>query len=71
MRTPGAVGKENVEKLQRIYDVVKRTPGVTAGYVARQIGLPGSNIYNVLPSLEVIGLYLSEDDRGRLYPVEN
>lgn len=56
------------EKLDKIYEAVKREPGIKAGRIASKLEIPRSSVTRVLPVMEEQGLLLSEDGRGGLWP---
>ncbi len=56
------------EKLERIYDTVEENPGEKPGFIARLLGLNRSEVTRSLPALEDRDLYISEDERGGLWP---
>lgn len=56
------------ERLKQIYTAVQENPGKKPGFLARLLGLNRSEVTRALPALEERGLYLSEDDRGGLWP---
>ncbi|MFQ5434994.1 MAG: hypothetical protein ACE5FD_08975 [Anaerolineae bacterium] len=61
--------KPQTERLQAIYNTIESNPGRRPSFVARILNLPRSAITRALPALENEGLLLSEDDRGRLWPL--
>jgi Mn-dependent DtxR family transcriptional regulator len=63
--------KANDEKLERIYKAVEEHPGVRPGWLARLLGLNRSEVNRALPALEERGFYLTEDEKGRLWPFES
>lgn len=63
--------KTDDEKLNNIYNVVKEHPGKKAGFLARLLGLNRSEVTRSLPALEDKQLYISEDDKGGLWPFRN
>lgn len=58
----------NSDHLERIYHTVETYPGKRPGFLARLLGLPRSMIMRALPAMEEHGYYLSEDERGGLWP---
>lgn len=56
------------ERLEAIYRVVEREPGIKAGKVASKLNIPRSSVTRALPALEEQGWLLSEDGKGRLWP---
>jgi DNA-binding IclR family transcriptional regulator len=47
---------------------IAQQPGITAGELARALGVPTSTVTRRLPSLEEAGILLYEDEHGRLWP---
>ena len=62
--------KTDCKKLESIYNKVREYPGKKAGFIARSLGLHRSEVTRSLPALEKKGLYLSEDDKGGLWPFQ-
>ncbi|GAB4521116.1 MAG: hypothetical protein Fur0018_01280 [Anaerolineales bacterium] len=58
----------NSDKLERIYRTVEDHPGECPGFLARLLGLSRAEVTRALPALEERGYYLSEDERGGLWP---
>ena len=58
----------NHQRAEQIYRKIQEHPGKKAGFVARLLGLNRSEVTRSLPALEEKGLYLSEDDKGGLWP---
>jgi Mn-dependent DtxR family transcriptional regulator len=56
------------KRLEAIWQVVEREPGLKPGQIARKLGIARSAVTRALPALEEAGLLLYEDDRGRLQP---
>jgi len=56
------------EKLKSIYNKVEEHPGEKPGFIARLLGLNRSEVTRALPALEDKGMYVSEDERGGLWP---
>ncbi len=56
------------ERLEAIWRVVEREPGLKPGQVARKLGIARSTVLRALPALEDAGLLLCEDNRGCLRP---
>ena len=46
-------------------------PGLNANQIADRLGISPSTVTRRLPSMNDAGVYLSEDDRGRLYLFDN
>ncbi len=63
--------KPNVDRMQDVYSAVQRYPGEKPGFFARLLGLQRSDVTRILPTLEDRGYYLSEDDRGGLWPFKH
>lgn len=55
-------------KLARLYVFIARNPGLTPGKIARRRETTRSAILSQLVAMESVGLYVSEDDRARLWP---
>jgi Mn-dependent DtxR family transcriptional regulator len=60
--------KPQDERLESIYNKVQENPGERLGFIARLLGLNRSEVTRMLPALEDRGLYVSEDDKGGLWP---
>jgi DNA-binding IclR family transcriptional regulator len=60
--------KVRQEKLEEIWKTLQEKPGQRPAEVARRLGMHRSEVTRSLPSLEEAGLYLAEDDHGRLWP---
>lgn len=60
--------KPPTERLERIYETVEQHPGQRPGYIARLLGLHRSEVTRVLPAMDDHGMYVSEDERGGLWP---
>ncbi len=58
----------NADYLERIYHTVEAYPGKRPGFLARLLGVSRSMITRALPTMEERGYYLSEDERGGLWP---
>jgi len=56
------------ERLESIYNKVEEYPGEKPGFIARLLGLNRSEVTRMLPALEDKGMYVSEDERGGLWP---
>ncbi len=63
--------KTDDKKIKSIYNKVKENPGKKAGFIARLLGLNRSEVTRSLPALEEKGLFLSEDEKGGLWPFGN
>lgn len=60
--------RAEIRRLEAIWDVVKREPGIKPGRIAQRLGIPRSSITRALPALEENGYLISEDQKGRLWP---
>ena len=60
--------RQDPDKLDRIYRSVEEHPGQRAGWIARLLGLSRSEVTRSLPAMDDYGYYLSEDERGGLWP---
>ena len=60
--------KPQDEKLESIYNKVSDHPGGKPGFIARLLGINRSEVTRMLPALEEKGMYISEDERGGLWP---
>lgn len=60
--------RTSVEDLLEIYFFVHRYPGVRRSVIASSLGVSYWKISNRLMAMERVGLLLSEDIKGRLYP---
>ena len=58
----------NHNKAEKIYHTIEQHPGKKPGFLARLLGLNRSDVNRSLPTLEEKGLYLTEDDKGGLWP---
>lgn len=58
----------NLDRAETIYRKIEKHPGKKAGFIARLLGLNRSEVTRSLPALEEKGLYLSEDEKGGLWP---
>ena len=59
--------KHKNKELQNIYKTIDKNPGQRAGFIARILGLPRSQITRSLPTMQESGYLLSEDEKGRLW----
>lgn len=62
--------KKEVEFVE-VQQVIEEHPGISVREVARQLGVAPSTIVRRLPSLEEVGVLLSEDDKGGLWPFDH
>ena len=60
--------KPQDERLESIYNKVQENPGEKSGFIARLLGLNRSDVTRMLPALEDKGMYVSEDEKGGLWP---
>ncbi|MEW6287083.1 MAG: MarR family transcriptional regulator [Chloroflexota bacterium] len=60
--------KPQDERLEKIYHQIAQNPGKKPGFIARLLGLERSEVTRMLPALEDRGLYVSEDEKGGLWP---
>jgi Mn-dependent DtxR family transcriptional regulator len=60
--------KPQNERLEKIYNKVEQYPGEKPGFIAQLLGLNRSEVTRSLPALDDRGLYLSEDEKGGLWP---
>lgn len=58
----------NHNRAENIYRKIEEHPGKKPGFIARLLGLNRNEITRSLPSLEEKGLYLTEDEKGGLWP---
>lgn len=56
------------EEFGHMAAIIAQQPGLTAGELARALGVPTSTVTRRLPSLEEAGILLYEDEAGRLWP---
>jgi len=60
--------KPNQERMEDVYQAVQNYPGERPGFLARLLGLERSEVTRILPGMDEKGYYLSEDERGGLWP---
>ena len=60
--------KPQDERIESIYNKVEENPGEKPGFIARLLGLNRSEVTRMLPALEDKGMYVSEDEKGGLWP---
>lgn len=60
--------KPKKQRMQDIYQAAERYPGRRAGFLAWLLGLNRSEVTRCLPRMDEHGYYLSEDERGGLWP---
>lgn len=56
------------ERIEAIYRTIEEHPGVRPAEIAEKLQLNRSEITRYLPALEKENYYLTEDNRGRLWP---
>ena len=56
------------EQLEAIWETVREYPGARPAEIASRLGLPRSQVTRSQPAMDEHGLYLSEDERGGLWP---
>jgi DNA-binding IclR family transcriptional regulator len=54
------------ERLEQMAEVIEQRPGISQSELARQLGIPRSTVKRDLPTLEQVGILLTEDEQGRL-----
>lgn len=60
--------KHKQERLSKIYETVEENPGKRPGLIASLLGISRSQVTRSLPAMEDQGYYLSEDEKGGLWP---
>ena len=68
VEAPTVARPTNHVRAEQIYRKIEEHPGKKAGLIARLLGLNRSELTRSLPALEDKGLYLTEDDKGGLWP---
>ena len=59
--------QDKQKRLARMATVIERHPkGISQSELARQVGTPRCTVKRDLPTLEQVGILLSEDQRGWL-----
>lgn len=58
----------NQEKIQRAAELIRHQPGKRAGEYARLLDMHQQAFHRLLIQMEDRGIYLSEDEEGRLWP---
>ena len=58
----------NRKRVEKIYRKIEEHPGKKAGLIARLLGLNRSEVTRSLPVLQDRGLFVSEDEKGGLWP---
>lgn len=58
----------NITRLDGIYRKIEENPGKRPGFIARLLGVNRSEVMRALPTMEAQGLFLTEDDKGCLWP---
>jgi hypothetical protein len=61
--------RDSHEIVQAIYTAVRTHPGMTEYQLAAMLGMSRGALQSRLSSMDGHGLYLSEDDYGRLFTV--
>ena len=61
-------GRVNYLRLAAIWGYVYLNPGCRQAHIARGLGLHRSNTLRHLPVMDKWGLFLWEDNDGRIYP---
>lgn len=57
-------------KPEQLYEILQSFPGLLPKELARAAGIESNRVPRELIKLELNGYLVSEDDHGRLYPVE-
>lgn len=65
---PRMIVPKNKTRLFAVYYVVSRFPGVTLTKLAVLMNTPRNILQGALCSMDSVGLLLSEDGKGSLYP---
>jgi DNA-binding IclR family transcriptional regulator len=60
--------KANEERMEEVYEKVREYPGERPGFIAWLLGLQRSEVTRLLPGMDDHGYWLSEDERGGLWP---
>jgi len=60
--------KQKQENLNKIYRTIKNNPGKRPGLIASLLGIPRSQVNRSLAAMDDHGYYLSEDEKGGLWP---
>lgn len=60
--------KVKQERLEGIWETVEQHPGRRPAEIAALLGLNRSEVTRSLPAMDDQGYYLSEDERGGLWP---
>jgi len=55
-------------EFEEMAELIEEKPGISAGELARRLGVPTSTVTRRLPSMDEAGIYLYEDDKGGLWP---
>jgi DNA-binding IclR family transcriptional regulator len=58
------------DEFSAMAQIIHTRPGLSAGELARALGVPTSTVTRRLPSLEEAGVLLYEDDQGKLWPFQ-
>ena len=59
--------KHKNTQLKKIYQAVDENQGKRAGFIARILGIPRSQITRSFPAMQESGYLLSEDEKGGLW----
>ena len=62
-----AFWRKNRTEFDEMAELLAREPGLNANQIAERLGVSPSTITRRLPSMNDAGIYLSEDEQGRLY----
>ncbi|MEN9934315.1 MAG: hypothetical protein RLZZ387_894 [Chloroflexota bacterium] len=54
------------ERLEQIVTLLERHGALSQAEIAQQLGVPRSTVMRDLPQLEERGIYLHEDERGKV-----
>ena len=65
------VAMANIDQARQVYDLIRDCPGVGPSDIARGLGISVSMVTNSLICMERLELYVSQDERGRLYPFDS
>ncbi|MAT43254.1 MAG: hypothetical protein CL609_13020 [Anaerolineaceae bacterium] len=58
----------NEKKIKEIYETITQHPGKRPGWIANLLQIHRSEVTRNLPTMEEKGLFLSEDQKGQLFP---
>lgn len=68
MGNPRTAGVKKLRNLQDIYRVVEQSPGIRAYRISKMLNRPSGTISSAMASMDLAGLFVSEDEGGFLYP---